>query len=80
VATNRLVRFWTKAEDLPGLVALSLSKTIKMFPAIGWVRTNVIANQELLAELNELRKENNHVKARIAEIEQRPFEKVEGLS
>ena len=37
VATGRLVRFWKSAEELPGLVALSLSKTIKAYPARGWV-------------------------------------------
>lgn len=34
VMTGRLVKFWKNAEELPGLVALSLTKTIKMYPAI----------------------------------------------
>jgi hypothetical protein len=45
VSSNRLVKFWSKAEELPGLVALSLSKTIKMFPAVGWVRANIVGNE-----------------------------------
>ena len=49
VCQGRLVKFWTKAEELPGLVALSLSKTIKVYPAIGWVRADNVANDELLA-------------------------------
>ncbi len=57
-STGRLVKFWTKAEELPGLVALSLTKTIKTYPAIGWVRANHIANVDALGELNELRKIN----------------------
>lgn len=40
VATNRLVKFWKSAEELPGLVALNLSKAIKSFPAVGWVRAS----------------------------------------
>jgi hypothetical protein len=55
---NRLVRFWTSAEELPGLVALSLSKTIKMFPAVGWIRASRAASVDILEEVNDLRKEN----------------------
>ncbi|MCX5811141.1 MAG: DUF4062 domain-containing protein [Proteobacteria bacterium] len=80
VASNRLVKFWNKAEELPGLVSLSLSKTIKMFPAVGWVRASAVANEEILSELNELRKENNTLRTRIRDIEQEPVQKVEGLA
>jgi hypothetical protein len=58
VTKGRLVKFWNNANELPGLVALSLTKTIKMYPAIGWVRANQVSNEELLTELNQLRKEN----------------------
>jgi hypothetical protein len=58
VMDGRLVKFWKSAEELPGLVALSLTKTIKMYPAIGWVRANKIASDDLLMEINQLRKEN----------------------
>jgi hypothetical protein len=57
-STGCIVRYWTKAEELPGLVALSLIKTIKTYPAIGWVRANHIANIDALRELNQLRKLN----------------------
>ncbi|RXG20663.1 DUF4062 domain-containing protein [Leeuwenhoekiella aequorea] len=69
VTTGRLVKFWNKAEDLPGLVALSLQKTIKTYPAIGWVRSNTVGNTEILSEVNELRKENNKLKEEIEQIE-----------
>lgn len=62
VMNGRLVKFWKTAEELPGLVALSLTKTIKMYPAIGWVRANKIASNELLTEINQLRKENQKLK------------------
>lgn len=55
VSENRLVRFWKSAEELPGFVALSLSKTIKMFPAVGWVRADAVGSEELLSELNDIR-------------------------
>lgn len=58
VMDGRLVKFWKNAEELPGLVALSLTKTIKMYPAVGWVRADQVSNEELLSELNQLRKAN----------------------
>lgn len=57
VKTGRLVQFWNNADDLNGKVAVSLTKTIKTYPAIGWVRGNTPANEETLQEINELRKE-----------------------
>lgn len=68
-ATGRIVKFWPNAEALPGIVALSLPKTIKMFPAIGWVRADKVSNEELLFEINELRKQNAELSKALAEIE-----------
>ena len=67
VCDGRLIRFWGNSEQLPGLVSLSLNKTIKMFPAIGWVRADSTASPELLAEINELRKENIILSGQLAE-------------
>lgn len=66
VATNRLVKFWTTANELPGLVALSLSKTIKTYPAVGWIRADQAANTQLLNDLNELRKEKDELEKEVA--------------
>lgn len=55
---RRLVDFWEDARDLKGLVALSMNKTIKMFPAVGWVRGNKVASEEILEQINDLRKRN----------------------
>lgn len=62
VKTGRLVKFWKQSDELPGLVALNLSKTIKAYPAIGWVRANSIGSSELLNDINLLRKENDELK------------------
>jgi len=66
VKKGRLVRFWNNEKDLPGLVALSLSKTIKTYPAIGWVRANSIGSSELLNEINTLRKTNDELNKEIS--------------
>ena len=57
VSSGRLVQFWNNADDLNGKVAVSLTKTIKTYPAEGWVRASVQTNAESLQELNDLRKE-----------------------
>lgn len=57
VETGRLVQYWKNADDLNAKVAVSLPKTIKMFPRIGWVRANLQSNAESLQEMNNLRKE-----------------------
>jgi len=55
VSAGRLVKFWKHADELPGLVALSLSKTIKTYPAIGWVRANKVTEMQSLKDsLQEL--------------------------
>ncbi|MDG6774619.1 DUF4062 domain-containing protein [Thiomicrorhabdus sp. ZW0627] len=58
VSNGRLVKFWNRADQLSGLVALSLSKTIKMYPAVGWVRADQGNSIELLVQINELRQKN----------------------
>ncbi len=67
VKDGRLVRFWSNSAQLPGEVALSLTKTMKMFPAIGWVRANTAASPELLSEINELRKRNELLQKELQE-------------
>lgn len=65
VSTGRLVKFWNSAEELPGMVALSLGKTIKTYPAVGWVRSTTVLNPEVYQELNDIRKENANLKDRL---------------
>lgn len=69
VATNRLVKFWKTADELPGMVALSLSKTIKTYPAVGWVRASSVASEEMLIEINDLRKENVELSQKLANLQ-----------
>lgn len=78
VTTGRLVKFWDSADQLPGLVALSLSKTIKTYPAVGWVRANRVSSEESLTEVNDLRKENDRLRASLLAAE--PTETFEDLA
>jgi Domain of unknown function (DUF4062) len=67
VKTGRLVKFWRSADQLPGMVALSLLKTIKVYPSIAWVRGNTVNNPELLNDLNEIRKENERLQGELTQ-------------
>ena len=74
VKTGRLVKYWTSASELPGLVSLSLMRTIKLFPAIGWVRASEGSSQQILLEINELRKANSSLEAKVLAYEQKANE------
>lgn len=69
VSTGRVVKFWTQSTELPGLVSLSLAKTIKLFPALGWVRANESSSEGLLLEINELRKLNDSLNSQLLNLE-----------
>jgi hypothetical protein len=81
VSRGRLVKMWTSAAELPGLVALSLSKTIKTYPAVGWVRADQVANTELLSQLNDLRQRNQELEKFVSEnTSNDPEQKIENLA
>lgn len=71
VSKSRIVKFWTNATELPGLVALSLSKTIKVHPAVGWVRADSVASDDLLIDMNAVRKENEQLRLTVSDLEAR---------
>ena len=82
VSTGRLVRLWQQPGELPGLVALSLQKTIKSHPGVGWIRGDQISSQEALIDLNELRKRNDTLLEQVARLESQlaTVPKIEGLA
>jgi hypothetical protein len=80
VSSGRLVKFWKHANELPGLVALSLTKTIKTYPAVGWVRANNQTSSESLSEINELRKQNDKLNKNLAELSIKPKASIDNLA
>lgn len=63
VKTGRLIQYWRNADDLNAKVAVSLPKTIKVYPRIGWVRANLQSNAESLQQINQLHKEISELKS-----------------
>ncbi|MBD9558441.1 DUF4062 domain-containing protein [Ensifer sp. ENS03] len=80
VKTGRLVRGWNDLKELPGLVSLSLNKTIKTYPAIGWVRADQITSTEAVREQNELLKELEALRKELQRSKTTSVPKVEGLA
>lgn len=80
VMDGRLVKFWESAHELPGLVALSLTKTIKMYPAVGWVRASNIASENILSEINDLRKQNAELQSTLGKLENQKKPAIEGMA
>jgi hypothetical protein len=68
VSRGRLVQFWRARDDLKAKVIISLAKAISESPAVGWVRANVAASEELLDQINKLRIENDGFKRELEEL------------
>jgi hypothetical protein len=61
-ATGRLVKFWKSGDELASQVAISMVATMSRFPRVGWIRGSNVASEDLLREINDLRKENEALK------------------
>jgi hypothetical protein len=62
---SKLCKDWSNAYELGAVVSRSLTQLIKNNPRTGWVRADTIGSEELLVELNEIRKENDQLKEKI---------------
>jgi len=68
VTAGTLAKMWSDPKELPGLVAISLSRSMKTHPAVGWARGDQVSNIQLLNELNETRKRNEELERRLRDI------------
>lgn len=70
------VGLWSSADDLPGRVAIALSKAFVDHPRPGWVRASEVGNAEMGAEITRLSVENAHLRE-MARSEERASEAAE---
>lgn len=80
VCTNRLVKFWHSSIELPGLVALNLPKTIKAYPAIGWIRGDGVTSNKALTELLSLKQENEELRKEVEKLSKKPKHSISNLA
>lgn len=71
VMEGRLVRKWKSADQLAGLVALSLPQTIKTYPAVGWTRADKVTNEDALNQINILRTDSAQKDAALTELKKK---------
>ncbi|RKG48215.1 DUF4062 domain-containing protein [Acinetobacter cumulans] len=70
--TGRLVKFWKNADQIAGLVSLSLSKTIKTYPAIGWVRADLVPSKDTSQEILGLQNKVKELEDKILQLKSKP--------
>lgn len=61
---NRMVSFWTNADQLNTKVLTALSKQFVLTPRPGWARVSDVPSSQVLAELSRLSKENADLRLR----------------
>lgn len=72
VCTGRLVKFWKNADQISGIVSLSLSKTIKTYPAVGWVRANLVPSEDTVQEILRLQNKIKELQEKNLQLKSKP--------
>lgn len=65
VSENAIVDFWSEPNELAGKAIAALSHSKNFHPGVGWVRGDSVASEELLKEINDLRKKNNILQSQL---------------
>jgi hypothetical protein len=53
---KKMCKYWTNKDELGSVVSRSLIQQIKIKPAIGWVRANLVADESAAQEILKLRR------------------------
>ena len=69
VCSGRFVSFWQDMTELRLCAMEGYIHAAKIAPATGWIRANVAASEDLLQEVNELRKSNEVLRQKIQALE-----------
>lgn len=65
ISNGRIVKFWNSTDELIQQTMFGLNHAINEYPATGWVRADKVPREELLEEINDLRKENKELKTEL---------------
>lgn len=69
MAQLKMCRFWSSPIELGSVVSRSLVKLIKSNPAVGWVKADLIPDQDSTEEILRLRLKIDELESRLAEIQ-----------
>ena len=67
---DTLVDFWANPDELSTKALAALSQARVTFKGVGWIRADTAASNEILNEINNLRKENEELRSNISTIKQ----------
>ncbi len=68
VMTGRLVREWKTREQLEAMVLKGIVRALADYPAVGWVRGDAVASEDILGQLNTVRAEKEALRIEIAKL------------
>ncbi|WP_428247505.1 DUF4062 domain-containing protein [Ferrovibrio sp.] len=80
VSTGRLVKFWNTRENLQAHFAVSFIAATSQFPAIGWIRGNAVASEDLLGQLNALRDQKDALTNEVMQLRSLAHPRLDGLA
>ena len=80
VTTRRLAKFWHDRPTLQAAFYESFSQTTTAYPAVGWIRGDTVTNESLLAQINDVRNENDRLKSDLSEAAKRAAKKFDDLA
>ena len=69
LATGRLVDYWNDPAELCTKVVIAIANAVNLSPGVGWVRGNQAADPAVYKELEELRKLNQELQAKLSDLE-----------
>jgi hypothetical protein len=67
IEQNGLVDYWSAPDQLATKVVAAIAQEVSTNPGIGWIRGDRAASEELLNEINELRKSNDELRRSLAD-------------
>lgn len=71
IEAAKQANYWKVAEGLSGLVAISMSRLMKIKPSVGWVRADQVADEGAAQEILRLRRKIDEMEVHIAQTELR---------
>lgn len=80
VMAGRLVQQWTSRENLDTKVVKSIARATQELPAVGWIRANTAANEDVLMQLNDLRTQNDQLRGKLKTLAESQVPKLDNLA
>jgi len=80
LARKKLCKYWSSPKDLSGVVSRGMAYMKQNRPAVGWVRGDVVPNQEAIQEIFRLRDRVSDLELQLSEAQRKPPHGTEDLA